>query len=110
MHFLFLVPSLKISLRQIVLDTSLKTKTLVRMKKWRTRHNPSDKLRSPAMSGPIRLSVEDSIARITFDLPGQKVNKLSRAVMQRLGEVLDELEGRNEMGLSKPDLAETDRD
>ena len=49
------------------------------------------------MSGPIRLSVEDSIARITFDLPGQKVNKLSRAVMQRLGEVLDELEGRTDI-------------
>ena len=49
------------------------------------------------MSGPIRLSVEDSIARITFDLPGQKVNKLSRAVMERLGEVLDELEGRTDI-------------
>ena len=49
------------------------------------------------MSPPIRLSVDDSIARITFDLAGEKVNKLSRAVMKRLGEVLDELENRTDI-------------
>ena len=50
------------------------------------------------MSGPdptpIRLDFDDDIAWITFDLPGEKVNKLSRAVMERLEEILSELEAR----------------
>lgn len=40
---------------------------------------------------PIRLSLEDDVAWITFDLVGEKVNKLSRAVMERLDAILDEL-------------------
>ncbi|HEY7820836.1 MAG TPA: hypothetical protein VIG29_21605, partial [Vicinamibacteria bacterium] len=43
---------------------------------------------------PVRLSFENSVAFVTFDLPGEKVNKLSRAVMERLMEVLSELESR----------------
>ena len=48
-------------------------------------------------SGPVRLSWEDSVAWVTFDLPGEKVNKLSRAVMERLHEVLSELESRSDV-------------
>ena len=59
------------------------------------------------MSLPIRLSVEDSIARITLDLQGEKVNKLSRAVMERLGEVLDELERRTDIRGAVLDSAKT---
>ena len=48
------------------------------------------------MSGPdptpIRLEFDDDIAWITFDSPGEKVNKLSRAVMERLQTILSELE------------------
>lgn len=44
------------------------------------------------MKSAVELSVEEGIARITFDLPGEKVNKLSREVIARLSEVLTELE------------------
>lgn len=43
---------------------------------------------------PIRLELEDDIAWITFDSPGDKVNKLSRAVLERLETILAELEER----------------
>jgi 3-hydroxyacyl-CoA dehydrogenase / enoyl-CoA hydratase / 3-hydroxybutyryl-CoA epimerase len=46
---------------------------------------------------PIRLSYEDAVAFVVIDLPGEKVNKLSRAVMERLREVLSELEGRSDL-------------
>jgi 3-hydroxyacyl-CoA dehydrogenase / enoyl-CoA hydratase / 3-hydroxybutyryl-CoA epimerase len=39
----------------------------------------------------VSLSVDDGVAFVTFDLQGEKVNKLSRAVMERLGAILDEL-------------------
>ena len=52
---------------------------------------------SPKEAAPIRLSYEDAVAWVTFDLPGEKVNKLSRAVMERLREVLSELESRPEL-------------
>jgi 3-hydroxyacyl-CoA dehydrogenase/enoyl-CoA hydratase/3-hydroxybutyryl-CoA epimerase len=45
-------------------------------------------------AGPVRLSYEDDVAWVTFDLPGEKVNKLSRAVLERLLEVLSEIESR----------------
>jgi len=55
----------------------------------------------PTMSGnapsPIRLDVEKGVARITFDLPGDKLNKLSREVMGRLADVLSELESRGDI-------------
>ncbi|GMR21760.1 MAG: fatty acid oxidation complex subunit alpha FadJ [Acidobacteriota bacterium] len=47
---------------------------------------------------PIRLDFEDDIAWITFDSPGEKVNTLSRAVMERLETILSELEARPEVG------------
>jgi 3-hydroxyacyl-CoA dehydrogenase/enoyl-CoA hydratase/3-hydroxybutyryl-CoA epimerase len=43
---------------------------------------------------PVTLLIEDAVAWVTFDLSGEKVNKLSRAVMERLREVLSELESR----------------
>lgn len=46
-------------------------------------------------SSPILLSLEDDIAWITFDLPDERVNKLSRPVMARLEEILSELESRS---------------
>ena len=53
------------------------------------------------MSGPdptpIRLEFDDDIAWITFDSPGEKVNKLSRAVMERLQTILSELEALPEV-------------
>ncbi len=52
---------------------------------------------TPTDAAPIRLSCEDAVAWITFDLPGEKVNKLSRAVMERLREVLSELESRPDL-------------
>lgn len=51
----------------------------------------------PSDAAPIRLSYEDAVAWVTFDLPGEKVNKLSRAVMERLREVLSELESRSDL-------------
>ena len=52
---------------------------------------------TPTDGAPIRLSYEDAVAWVTFDLPGEKVNKLSRAVMERLREVLSELESRPDL-------------
>jgi 3-hydroxyacyl-CoA dehydrogenase / enoyl-CoA hydratase / 3-hydroxybutyryl-CoA epimerase len=46
---------------------------------------------------PVRLSVEDAVAFVTFDLAGEKVNKLSRAVMERLQEVLSKLEAGSDL-------------
>jgi 3-hydroxyacyl-CoA dehydrogenase/enoyl-CoA hydratase/3-hydroxybutyryl-CoA epimerase len=46
---------------------------------------------------PVQLSYEDSVAFVTFDLPGEKVNKLSRVVMERLRSVLSELESRSDL-------------
>jgi 3-hydroxyacyl-CoA dehydrogenase/enoyl-CoA hydratase/3-hydroxybutyryl-CoA epimerase len=50
-----------------------------------------------ASEGPIRLAIEDHVALVTFDLPGEKVNKLSRAVMERLKEILSGLESRTDL-------------
>jgi 3-hydroxyacyl-CoA dehydrogenase/enoyl-CoA hydratase/3-hydroxybutyryl-CoA epimerase len=47
---------------------------------------------------PVQLSYQGDVAWVTFDLPGEKVNKLSRAVMERLAAVLDELESRRGLG------------
>jgi 3-hydroxyacyl-CoA dehydrogenase/enoyl-CoA hydratase/3-hydroxybutyryl-CoA epimerase len=46
---------------------------------------------------PIRLDVDDAIAWVTFDVPGEKHNKLSRAVMERLEQILSELESRSDV-------------
>jgi len=73
---------------------------------------------TPTDAAPIRLSIEDAVAWVTIDLPGEKVNKLSRAVMERLREVLSELEshsgligavftsGKDGMFLAGADVAE----
>jgi 3-hydroxyacyl-CoA dehydrogenase/enoyl-CoA hydratase/3-hydroxybutyryl-CoA epimerase len=52
---------------------------------------------STSESTPIRLSVEDGVAFLTFDLPGEKMNFLSRSVMERLNEILAELETRKDL-------------
>ncbi len=41
----------------------------------------------------LRLEMSDGLGRLTFDRPSSKVNLLTRAVMQRLDELLAELEG-----------------
>ncbi len=46
---------------------------------------------------PIRLDFDDEIVWITFDLPGEKINKLSREVMERLDQILSELESRSDV-------------
>jgi 3-hydroxyacyl-CoA dehydrogenase/enoyl-CoA hydratase/3-hydroxybutyryl-CoA epimerase len=43
------------------------------------------------------LAVDDGIARVSIDLPGEKVNKFSAAVMAELGELLDQLAGRSDL-------------
>jgi 3-hydroxyacyl-CoA dehydrogenase/enoyl-CoA hydratase/3-hydroxybutyryl-CoA epimerase len=48
-------------------------------------------------SGPFVLSVEDGIGWLTFDLPGEKVNKLSASVMAGLAQVLEELRIRTDL-------------
>lgn len=46
----------------------------------------------------FRLEVElDGLAVLTFDLPGERVNKYSRAVLEELEEVLDGLVGRTDV-------------
>src|SRR5512140_861657 len=40
---------------------------------------------------------KDGIAVLTFDLPGEKVNKLTAAVMEELNTLLDELAVRREI-------------
>jgi 3-hydroxyacyl-CoA dehydrogenase/enoyl-CoA hydratase/3-hydroxybutyryl-CoA epimerase len=42
-------------------------------------------------------TVTDGIARVVFDLPGEKVNKFSATVMGELGHVLDDLSGRTDL-------------
>ena len=48
-------------------------------------------------SGPLALTVEDGIAWLTFDLPGEKVNKLSASVMAGLAQALEELQRRTDL-------------
>jgi 3-hydroxyacyl-CoA dehydrogenase/enoyl-CoA hydratase/3-hydroxybutyryl-CoA epimerase len=50
---------------------------------------------SPDNGIRVRLRYEDGIAWVVFDLPGEKVNKLSRAVMTELLAILAELETRS---------------
>ncbi|HSF19487.1 MAG TPA: 3-hydroxyacyl-CoA dehydrogenase NAD-binding domain-containing protein [Vicinamibacteria bacterium] len=50
------------------------------------------------MDSPVELDRRDGIGFITFDLTGQKVNLLSRAVMERLSQVLTELQARDVQG------------
>ena len=45
----------------------------------------------------ISLSVTNRIAWLVFDLPGEKVNKLSAAVMEELSGVLDELAAQRDL-------------
>jgi len=45
------------------------------------------------MSQPIELVIKDHVAYLEFDLPDEKVNKLSSGVMTRLRELVDELKG-----------------
>lgn len=46
---------------------------------------------------PIKLTVEEQVAWLTLDLPGEKVNKLSAAVMESLAGILDELDRRSNL-------------
>jgi 3-hydroxyacyl-CoA dehydrogenase / enoyl-CoA hydratase / 3-hydroxybutyryl-CoA epimerase len=43
------------------------------------------------MSNAFRLSIQDSLATVTFDLPGEKVNKFSTPVMEELSTLTDKL-------------------
>ncbi|MEE9263271.1 MAG: enoyl-CoA hydratase/isomerase family protein, partial [Vicinamibacteria bacterium] len=45
----------------------------------------------------LTLTVEDGIGWLTLDLPGEKVNKLSSAVMTSLAETLSELARRSDL-------------
>ncbi len=47
--------------------------------------------------GAVRLDVEDRIAWLTLDLPGEKINKLSSGVMGSLANLLEELRSRNDL-------------
>lgn len=50
--------------------------------------------------GAFKLTVDErSVATLVFDLPGEKVNKLSAAVLAELSAVLDELEKNNSIRL-----------
>jgi 3-hydroxyacyl-CoA dehydrogenase/enoyl-CoA hydratase/3-hydroxybutyryl-CoA epimerase len=50
-----------------------------------------------ASESPLRLAVEDRVATLTLDLRSERVNKLSREVMERLKEILTELESRSDL-------------
>ena len=52
---------------------------------------------SDAGTQPIELTLRDAIAWIRFDLPGERVNKLSRAVLEHFAELLSELESRTDV-------------
>ena len=45
------------------------------------------------MSNALTVAVEDGIAVITFDLPGEPVNKFSASVIAEFGAVLDRMDG-----------------
>ena len=47
--------------------------------------------------GALTLTVKDGIGWLTLDLPGEKVNKLSNAVMTSLSETLGELARRSDL-------------
>ncbi|MGH9463843.1 MAG: 3-hydroxyacyl-CoA dehydrogenase NAD-binding domain-containing protein, partial [Vicinamibacteria bacterium] len=48
-------------------------------------------------SGPLVFTVVDGIGWLTFDLPGEKVNKLSASVMADLARALEALRGRPDL-------------
>ena len=43
----------------------------------------------------LRLEIKDNIARLTFDLEYEKVNKLSLAVLEELNDKLDEIKNNS---------------
>ncbi|MEQ8524072.1 fatty acid oxidation complex subunit alpha FadJ [Gracilimonas sp.] len=45
----------------------------------------------------LQITQKDSVAIITLDLPGEKVNKLNESMMEEFSEFLDELENNNEL-------------
>ena len=45
------------------------------------------------MPSAFRLSITDALATVTFDLPGEKVNKFSTPVMEELSGLIDKLSG-----------------
>lgn len=50
------------------------------------------------MTNTFQFSVDDEgVAKVVFDLPGEKVNKFNREVMQELGALLDSLMGRKDI-------------
>jgi len=61
------------------------------------------------MSGAFRLDVSDGLAVVTFDLPGEKVNKFSTPVMEELSSLVDRLSAAAEIEAllfrsGKPDI------
>ena len=55
----------------------------------------SSRTQENVVEGSFRLAVEaDGLAILTFDCPGEKVNKYSRAVMEELDALLDQLPSR----------------
>jgi 3-hydroxyacyl-CoA dehydrogenase/enoyl-CoA hydratase/3-hydroxybutyryl-CoA epimerase len=52
---------------------------------------------SDAGTQPVELTLRDAIACILFDLPRERVNKLSRAVLEYCAELLSELESRTDV-------------
>ncbi|MFQ5790208.1 MAG: 3-hydroxyacyl-CoA dehydrogenase NAD-binding domain-containing protein, partial [Acidobacteriota bacterium] len=52
---------------------------------------------SASENAPLQMTIEDGLAWLTFDCPGEKVNKLSSAVMASLSSLLDELRGRKDI-------------
>lgn len=49
------------------------------------------------MMDSITLKIHDTAAQLTFDMPGEKVNKLSTSVMRELNTHLDSLAGRTDI-------------
>lgn len=49
-------------------------------------------LEAPAQTKAFRIERQDDLAVVWFDLPGEKVNKFSSAVLQEFASVVDELE------------------
>jgi 3-hydroxyacyl-CoA dehydrogenase / enoyl-CoA hydratase / 3-hydroxybutyryl-CoA epimerase len=80
-----------------------------RRRAWPPGGTGSARIYCGAMGSAFRLAVEDALAILTFDLPGEKVNKFSTPVMEELSSWIDKLSAASDVRAlllrsGKPDI------
>ena len=84
----------------------------VRRRRARLRNGPGERLMSPEKifaGGALGVEVEDGVAVITFNLPGESVNKFTSGVVDEFASILDRLQRDNDIKAAvlisgKPDM------